>query len=71
MRGAATLERRERMLLVREAAARLGYSRIALYELCQAGKIRHCRLPGSGARMNIRIPESAVDELIERSTCGE
>lgn len=60
----------ERMLPVSEAAQRLGISRITLYEVCAAGRIRHLRLPGTGDRKTIRVPESAVQQLIERSMCG-
>jgi predicted DNA-binding transcriptional regulator AlpA len=65
-----TTEQRERLLRVPAAADRIGFSRAALYGLCYAGKIRHVRLPGTGERENIRIPESALDELIARGTVG-
>lgn len=65
-----TIPTTERMHTVPQFAQRIGYSRAAAYELLSSGMVRHLRLPGTGSRRNLRVPESAIVELIEKSTCG-
>jgi excisionase family DNA binding protein len=52
---------------VKEAAEYLTLSKTAVYELAAAGKLRHCRLPGTGTRANVRIPWEALREFVSRS----
>lgn len=50
------------LLTAKEVGARLQVSKMTVYRLAHAGRLRHCRLGRS-----IRIFPDSVDELIERS----
>lgn len=48
------------LLTVREAAARLGLSPDAVYELCRAGKLAHYRLGVHGGRLMVAEADLAA-----------
>jgi excisionase family DNA binding protein len=59
--GKATARRQEPdVYKVEEVARRLQVSKNYVYELCKSGQLRHVRLGAA-----IRIPRSAVEELLE------
>lgn len=60
----------DRFCKVAEVAEMLNLSRSAVYEMMDAGKLRYCRLPGSGERCTRRVRLSDVQTMIERSMVG-
>lgn len=60
----------ERHYKVREVATLLSVTPPTVYGLCDAGQLRHARIPGRGDRKTIRIPESGLQEFMLRTRCG-
>ncbi len=53
---------------VMEAAKYLNLSRSAVYLLLDTGRIRYCRLPGSGnVRKHRRIPWAEIERFVQDS----
>ena len=53
------------MLMVKEAAKKLGLSEALLYGWCACGELTHLRLGGKGRRGSIRIEEADLEAFLQ------
>ena len=51
-----------------EVSQMLGMARSTLHDLLKRGVVEHVRLPGTGRRDIVLIPQSALDQLLARYT---